>query len=437
MSSLVVKDLSPFEPHDEDEAEWLGRLQEHIRVSDHVIRLGEAEEREEELIVSRDPYGNWRAGRYIGEIAYQGRRLEIEPRMGPEVIAGWLEGALNLVAVPETAERQPSKSFIALLLAAVWSRGLDQASRHGPPALRRDHHHEGIYVRGGLAVRETARLRGRGSPHVASVIRYRDLDNDVSRTLVAAERVLQQAIGHRRWHTPRVDEVLPQLLAAVGARPRLPAQRDLQRIRYTPITRGFKQLAELSLRIARQEGFGAQSESGEAEGLLLDVAELWELFLLHCVRHAASGMAVEHGTTTSERIHLLVPWDSADTRARAVGMGRLKPDIIVRDGERVVVIDAKYKHLRNWRPERPDGVERSDLYQLAAYLGRLDPDGKGVGMLLYPLDGNEVELSSAEERGPWRTESGSYVRFERIPVTEETAVTKLAALLRDDDEEEE
>jgi 5-methylcytosine-specific restriction enzyme subunit McrC len=132
--------------------------------------------------------------------------------MGLEVIAGWLEGALNLVAVPETAERQPSESFIALLLAAVWSRGLDQASRHGPPAFRREHRHEGIYVRGRLDVRESARLRGQGSPHVASVSRYRDLNNDVSRTLVAAERVLHQAVGHRRWHTQRVDDVLQQLL---------------------------------------------------------------------------------------------------------------------------------------------------------------------------------------------------------------------------------
>ena len=345
------------------------------------------------------------------------------------MIAGWLDGALNLVAVPENAERQPTESFIALLLAAVWSRGLDQASRHGPPVFRRDHRHEGIYVRGRLDVHETARRRGRGSPHVASVIRYRDLDNDVSRTLVAAERVLHQAIGHRRWHTARVDEVLPQLLEAVGARPRLPPQRALARIRYTPITRGFKQLAELSLGIARQEGFGAQSESGEAEGLLLDVAELWELFLLHCARQAATGTTVEHGTTNGDRIHPLVPWD--DARTRAVGLGRLKPDIIVSDSDRIVVIDAKYKHLRNSRPERPDGVDRADLYQLATYLGRLDPDGQGAGMLLYPVDPDQSELSRAEEHGPWRTESGSKVRFERVPVAEEAATEKLSLLLED------
>lgn len=427
---LVIKDLSPFEPRDEAEADWLARVQDHVRVSEHVIRLGETQEREDEYLISRDFRGDWWAGRYVGELAFDGHRLEIAPQMGPKVLAGWLEGALNLVAVPETAEREPTESFIALLLAAVWSRAVDQASRHGPPALRHDQHHDGLYVRGRLAVRESARLRSHGSTHVASVTRYRDLDNDISRTLVAAERVLHQAIGHRRWHTPRVAEVLPQLRAAVGARPHLPAQRALQRIRYTPITRPFRDVAALSWRIARHEGFGAHSESGDAEGIFLDVAELWELFLLSCVREAARGMTVEHGTASRERIHLLVPWDVADDgRVTTDGLGRLKPDIIVRDGPRVVVLDAKYKRLRDQWPDRPAGVDRADLYQLASYLSRLDPDGEGAGMLLYPLDDTEQDVSRAERRGPWRTETGSQVRFERVPVEAEAAVERLRELL--------
>jgi McrBC 5-methylcytosine restriction system component len=149
------------------------------------------------------------------------------------------------------------------------------------------------------------------------------------------------------------------------------------------------------------------------------------------VRLAATGIVVEHGTTSSSRIHLLVPWDGDDAqgRAPAAGLGKLKPDIVVHDGESVAVLDAKYKHLRDRWPARPDGVDRADLYRLAAYLGRLDPHGIGLGMLLYPVDSDQVELSRAEDRGPWQTESGSHVRFERIPVTEEAAVEKLSSLL--------
>jgi 5-methylcytosine-specific restriction enzyme subunit McrC len=424
-ASLVVEDLSPFEPRDRTEEHWLERLQEHVRASDHVIRLGEAIDREDDFIVYRDQFGGWRAGRYVGELAHQGRRLEIRPRFGIDVIGRWLEGALNLVAVPETAEREASESFIALLMAAVWAREVDRASRHGPPAFRCDQPHEGLYVRGRLDIRDTVHLRAHGSTHVASVSRYRDLDNDVSRTLVAAERVLHQAIGHRRWHTPRINEVLPQLTAVVGARPSLPTQSALEHIRYTPITRPFKEAAQLSWRIARREGFGAQSESGEAEGLLLDVAELWELFLLHCVEEAAANLSVQHGTTAPGRTFLL----ASEADANQV-LGRLKPDIIVSDDNRTLaVIDAKYKHLRNAWPDRPDGVDRADLYQLASYLGRLDPHGAAQGMLLYPLDPEERAASTAENKGPWRTETRSRVRFERIPIEPDSAIESLRALL--------
>lgn len=429
-AGLRVADLSPFAPREKkvagyDEAAWLGRLQQHLRASEHVIRLGDTTAEDEDHVISRDWTGQWQAGRYIGEVAFEGRRLEIFPRLGLDVIGKWLEGALNLVAVPETAQQHSSESFIALLMAAIWCRQVDVAARHGPPAFRHDVVHEGFFVRGGLDVRRTARLRGRGAPHVASVTRPRELRNDVSRALVAAERVLTQAVGHDRWRTPRVREILPQLYPAVGARPRLPGLEDLRRIRYRPITRPYKQAAELSGRIARHEGFGAHAEQGHVEGLLLDVAELWELFLLSCVRTAVPTLRVEHGTTGQEKAFLLTSRDRPGE-----GLGRLKPDILVSDGEGLVaVIDAKYKRLVDRRPERPYGVDRADLYQLTSYLAGLDPDGDVSGMLLYPRDPSQKSIATAEGRGPWLLAARNEVRFERVSATADEAVAEITSLL--------
>jgi len=66
---LVVKDLSPFDPRDGDDAAWLARLQTHVRASDHVIRLGEPADEPDDFVISRDPFGRWHAGRYIGELS--------------------------------------------------------------------------------------------------------------------------------------------------------------------------------------------------------------------------------------------------------------------------------------------------------------------------------------------------------------------------------
>src|SRR5205823_6380711 len=128
----------------------------------------------------------------------------------------------------------------------------------------------------------TARLRGGGRQEVASVAAERSLENDIARTLVCAQRALIQMNTHDHWMTSRAKELMPHLWAAVGTRPRLPRRRDLARIRYTPIRRPFAPLVEHSWRIARQRGYATVAGVGEAEGLLLDVAEVWERFVLYC-----------------------------------------------------------------------------------------------------------------------------------------------------------
>lgn len=425
--TLRAEDLSPI-PEDEIAAEedaWLTRLQKHVRASDHVVRLGEAAHAEEtDHIVFRDAFGHWQAGRYIGDIAFEGRRLEIRPRFKAEVLELWLQEALNLVVVPETAGRMESRSFIAWLLSIVWCRSVDLASRHGPPSLRRDQIHTGAFVRGRMDVRRTSRLLAGGDPRVVSITSNRSLDNDVSRTLVAAERSLTNHIGHNRWRTQRVKEVMPQLVGAVGARPRLPSERRLAQIRYSPITLPFKRAAELSWKIARQQGF-VSAEEGRSEGLLLDVAELWELFVMNTARRAFPGLSVEHATKAGRADYLL---RSAASETRR--LGRLKPDVLIWHGEDLVaVLDAKYKRLVDRWPDRPDGIDRADLYQLASYAARFDPSGRAVGMLLYPRDDSQTSLAAAELYGPWTAETGTMFEFRRLAVIPADARAELTEAL--------
>jgi 5-methylcytosine-specific restriction enzyme subunit McrC len=213
---------------------------------------------------------------------------------------------------------------------------------------------------------------------------------------------------------------MPHLRAAVGSRPRLPTPFELERVRYTPITLPFKQAALLSHRIASRLGYSATDEAGNAEGILVDVAELWELFVLNCARRAVpAALRVEHGTTLGRRDFLL------RSKAADRGMGRLKPDLLVlgRDGA-TAVIDAKYKRLA-FSPERPSGVDQADLYQLAAYASRYEPER--VAALVYPDDG-APDLARAEALGPWRAGDATFL-FRRLPTDAATCREHLAALL--------
>jgi 5-methylcytosine-specific restriction enzyme subunit McrC len=424
LTTLEFRDLSPYSGglSGADEA-WLSHVAE-LDPRDYRVGIDEDRVDDEWLpLVVRGRDGQWWAGRYIGFLNLGGRRLVIEPRLGIDVVEAWLDQAFGLAAPPASARHKESATFIVRLLARLWCRSVDAATRHGLPLLRLPQRHEGLYVRGRLETRRTLELLGEGRPHIASVTHDRSLQHPVTRAIVCADRALALQLGDvAEWRTERVKQVVPHLRGAVGSRPRLPSLHELSRVRYTPITLSFKRAAVLSHRIASRLGYSATDEAREAEGILIDVAELWELFVLNCARQAVpAGMRVEHGTTGGRRDFLL------RSERQDEGMGRLKPDVLILQGDSVaVVIDAKYKHLVDSR-ERPKGVDPADLYQLSAYATRFKP--VGLSALVYPrTDDPPRSASTAERLGPWRS-NGQTLTFARLPTMIDECRAALTALI--------
>ena len=250
----------PLADVDRETDAWLTGLAHRINVADHVVGP---------MSGSPPPVrwldGAWQAGPYVGDLWFLGGRLRM--------------GRLSDLDVGRPSVAAP-------YLAAVWCAGLEGATRHGPPAIRADAFHIGGSLRGRLDVRSTVRLRAKGSSNVASVYRRRELGNAISCALVAADQSIRRQMGDDRWRTKRAQEILPSLYEAVGRRAAVPTSSELARIRYTPITRPFRDLAELSVRIVRQDPVVTTTERGQPQGLLIEVGE-------------ADALALEHGCATS------------------------------------------------------------------------------------------------------------------------------------------
>jgi 5-methylcytosine-specific restriction enzyme subunit McrC len=281
----------------------------------------------------------------------------------------------------------------------------------------------GFSIRGRLDVPGTVLLRAAGIPGAASLRREKSLDNPISSAVVAAYSELSRWIGSRRekdWLPERVKDLLPHLVATVGSRPRVPTQEEIDRVRLTPITAGFRPLAELSARIASRHGLSSNaSDMGKCKGILLDVAELWELYVLSVLRRAWPGLDVKHGTRESESGYALLKNDMGES------LGFLKPDAVVwRNGKTTAVIDAKYKRL--WPTLWNSSPQREDMYQLAAYLSRYgDATSSIQGALVYPLDISTPYAPPAEAGNPWRLDARKEVRFFTLPHNIDDAVRKI------------
>lgn len=421
--ALIAKDCSRFDPPpDADTVAWLTELACDLRTSEHVLAMGSARE-DDEPVVFCDRDGSWRTGRYIGSLTFNGRSLTILPRLGLATVRKWLARANNLLLLETPGELRQDESFIAELLARVWAHGLADAARHGLPALRADVVSCGHVVRGRFDVAASVATRSLTRRRVVSVRRQRSLENPIARTIACAYAVLRHWMGagsERTWLPARCQELLPQLLAVTGTSPELPSEAELSRVRYTPITQRYRRFVRLSWQLARQRGlFGDATSGGKTTGVLLDVAELWELYVISIAREAAMPRVVAHGTHEHRgRDHLLQSVVDGSVLAQ------LRPDAVVEEQRRpFAVLDAKYKWLAA-------GPQPEDLYQLAAYLLRFGAQAPVRGALIYPLEEAKfAAVTGFELKSPWRLNDDCSVSLLTLPHDSTEAVHKLRRFL--------
>lgn len=149
----------------------------------------------------------------------------------------------------------------------------------------------------------------------------------------------------------------------------------------------FRRGIEAMSWVVEERGLGGGRElDGLAWTLSLD--QLWEGFVESVIRReaAVTGGDVKVGRLgeTTFPLH----WSDAIHRS----LGHLVPDIVVRRGRHVQIVDAKYKaHLAEldelgWKrfSEETREAHRADLHQVLAYAALFDAD-EVVATLVYPL----------------------------------------------------
>jgi 5-methylcytosine-specific restriction enzyme subunit McrC len=426
---LKAKDSSPILTHLTDRAaRFLKSIAENSRAGDYSVSVG-GTVGDDEPIVYTERDGTWWTGRFIGTVSSGRDSLTIEPRYGIDTSLKWLTASENLRLVRSPGALEASETFIAHLLAILWGRAFVDAARHGLPSLPDEIVHTGSSIRGRLDLRRSIPSLQRGDGHLTSISREKTLDHAVTRVIVAAHSALKSALSQipeRAWLPKTAMELVPRLVEVTGRRPIVPSEYELSRIRYTPITLRFRELARLSHQIASHRGLATNySRPRESEGVLIDVAELWERFVLAALRRAAPSHTVEHGTySRADQSELLTSITSGKK------LGRLKPDYILSQGRRYRwVADAKYKRI--WPNAYSAVPQTDDLYQVAAYSSRYGVGEEIEAALIYPRDPSKEGLPPVVGDSPWSLPNGGRLWFVDLPHDLNDAANELSKLIND------
>ncbi|WP_458196472.1 5-methylcytosine restriction system specificity protein McrC [Bradyrhizobium sp. UFLA05-153] len=167
------------------------------------------------------------------------------------------------------------------------------------------------------------------------------------------------------------------------------------------MTENYRPAIELSLSIlARRPRMASSAGDGKAFGVLLDMAEIWELYVAKLLQVSLPGLRVVHRGRATEHIRSLLIADGDE-------LGSLRPDVLIFDheGRCRAIADAEYKTTRAHALNRI-GVVTDDLYQLTAYLaGFGDPASRLDGFLIYPGDPEGQVARRLGPKNPWRVAS--------------------------------
>ncbi|MBK6314265.1 MAG: hypothetical protein IPF53_08095 [Blastocatellia bacterium] len=152
--------------------------------------------------------------------------------------------------------------------------------------------------------------------------------------------------------------------------------------------------------VVDERGLGGGRElDGLAWQLPLD--RLWEAYVESVMRREPALTGADVRVARLGQTTFPLNWTNALHRT----LGHLAPDIVVRRGRRVRVVDAKYKaHLAeldesSWRRFADELKERhrADLHQVLAYAALYDAD-EITATLVYPLRYCDLEADERERR---------------------------------------
>jgi hypothetical protein len=207
----------------------------------------------------------------------------------------------------------------------------------------------------------------------------------------------------------RLSDVLPSVPRRDALRLALGANRPLE----AALRRGLEAISW----IVDERGLGGGRElDGLAWHLSLD--RLWESYVEATIRREAAAIGGDVKVARLRETTFPLHWTDSSHRS----LGHLAPDIVVRRGRAIQIVDAKYKaHLSEldeagWRRFSDEAREshRADLHQVLAYSALYDAD-EVTATLVYPLRRSTWEALEQRGRSTSRAEllhGGRRIRLE-------------------------
>ena len=393
--TLSAKDCSPFDKNPKDEyiRSFLDKMDKSnliLGMSSKGILKDKSPLAERFYDSEADLY-KWRAGRYIGELAFSYKnkpiKVTIEPRFGDNHLSDMLSEIYNIkIPKTKTDDKEENKEvWIKKILSIIWLNKLATANKFGLPRTNIKESYKGNFIKGRINISKSL-VPFLHNKQIVSDFNTKQYDELIIRILNQAYNIMSSNFA---TNIPEnAQDAINKMSSFSSSLSNRVSLSEYKNIQYKSIYQSYKDIVDFSWKIINNKSSSMSTELGnkDAFGLFIDMAEIWELYLEKVLKKHFND------------------WDIISqndfpiyNEPKMFYQTSIRPDIIMRKGSKIVVFDAKWKKMDfEWKD-----FDRSDFFQINTYIAFLKtecPKHEIVcGGLLYPLT-EEISVDNSHAK---------------------------------------
>ena len=359
-----------------------------LTLSDYVAKGGkflsflpDSQGKYDELIIStrmQDDGLYVQTGNFIGSFSHNGIDIEIHSRFSNKFLERMLNFANDIyiddVSLGKSIDAKENLSKI--IIYYLFIQTLERAFLLGLPKGYKDKSYHEAKVMGKVDVAKFIKTNIPFGGKISSTNRERQDMGDIVLVLYKALKIVQKEAKELIRPVANALNYLCEIRESRLVTPSVVHNALNSKSLHNPIYAPYKKVLEYASLIIENEDAGTKSNGKQNLGFIVNVAELFEIYIGKLLQKEFKGWNV-----TSPKIELYK--DKFFAR-------KIIPDIVMSNGDKVLVFDTKYKRM-NMQGKDQYGlgdVDRNDFFQINTYMSYYQNQGKNVvvGGLLYPMD---------------------------------------------------
>ena len=343
--------------------------------------LPDSKEKEDELIINtrmQDDGLYVQTGNYIGSFSHNGIDIEINSRFSNKFLERMLNFANDIyiddVSLGKSIDAK--KNLSKIVIYYLFIQALERVFLLGLPKEYKDKSYHEAKVMGKVDMAKFIKKDIPFAGKISSTNRERQEIGDIVLVLHKALKIVQKESKELIKQVINTLSYLNEIREPRFVTPNVVHNALNSKALHNPIYTPYKKVLEYASLIIENEDAGTKSNGKQNLGFLVDVAELFEIYMRKLLQKEFKGWSVN-----SPKIELYK--DKFFER-------KIIPDIVMSSSDKVLVFDTKYKRM-NMHGKDQYGlgdVDRNDFFQINTYMSYYQNQGKNViaGGLLYPMD---------------------------------------------------